>query len=458
MPKDAGFRHLDAANREIENARAQFAADDENSGGGDDLQRQVNALQRTVNAHSTRIASIEEATLELARRVKVLEGDDSVPLPPPSGGGLEPIDPSATQAHITVHAGERQEFAGHGWSVHHSFTDVPRFQRAGEMLFGNMGHVVRFWIHSPDLPAMVRAYVDSGFVELCRKHNVKYYLAAFSAYDGPRHAADRVVNQTQWLKDHGLPINMVGPVNEPGSGNRPDVPRDEMVPFYQRMRAGLPDTVDLIGLEYASNDDNPKQFFDELESADALNTVVAGAHHSYNMAGDPGLYDQRWMTVGKPIAQTEAGDGGVPSSACRFINDLTYGSRWHIFHQALAANPDDPTQKLVDHTGQPNRWYHQLRAIADAVVPGTVMRLCTWDGNHMVWTYGRKPKLHACAGRRPDGRWAIAVINGTRPGQSSWPPTSWHPPERIQVTVTVEETGRQIRRTLDSAELAVEVV
>jgi hypothetical protein len=88
----------------------------------------------------------------------------------------------------------------------------------------------------------------------------------------------------------------------------------------------------------------------------------------------------------------------------------------------------------------PNFAYHHVRQVSAAFPPGTVMRHVTSDldgFSDLVWTYGPKPPLHAAAGLRPDGRFAIGVVNST-PGGGG-PHSSWDPPTDYLVTIEVAE-------------------
>jgi hypothetical protein len=65
----------------------------------------------------------------------------------------------------------------------------------------------------------------------------------------------------------------------------------------------------------------------------------------------------------------------------------------------------------------------------------------------MVWSYGPKPPLQAAAGLRPDGRFALAVVNDTTGIDA--PRTSWDAPTAYQVTFAVPELAAQGSLELD---------
>ena len=64
----------------------------------------------------------------------------------------------------------------------------------------------------------------------------------------------------------------------------------------------------------------------------------------------------------------------------------------------------------------------------------------------MVWSYGPKPPLQAAAALRPDGRYALAVVNDT-PGITA-ARTSWDPPTDYRVTFAVPELAGAGERDL----------
>ena len=78
------------------------------------------------------------------------------------------------------------------------------------------------------------------------------------------------------------------------------------------------------------------------------------------------------------------------------------------------------------------------------------------DWPEMVWSYGPKPPLQAAAGRRPDGRYALAVVNDTT-GIDAPPRTSWDPPTPDQVTFEVPELAGRGSVTLDLCRTGAEV-
>ncbi len=98
-----------------------------------------------------------------------------------------------------------------------------------------------------------------------------------------------------------------------------------------------------------------------------------------------------------------------------------------------------------------NYGYYHVQPITSAFVPGTVMRHVTSDlpqWKDLVWTYGPKPPVQAAAGVRPDGRWALAVVNDT-PGGGSPPQYSWDPPTNYRITLDVPDLADVQRLRFD---------
>jgi hypothetical protein len=134
------------------------------------------------------------------------------------------------------------------------------------------------------------------------------------------------------------------------------------------------------------------------------------------------------------------------SLSARFLNDLNQGVVHWVWFIGLGAADEDPYQKLVMCEGScatttriyKNPAYHHAQLVSAAFPPGTVMRHVTSDlprWQEMVWSYGPKPPLQAAAGLRPDGRFALAVVNDT-PGITARR-TSWDPPTPYRVTFDV---------------------
>ena len=155
---------------------------------------------------------------------------------------------------------------------------------------------------------------------------------------------------------------------------------------------------------------------------------------------------------------TEAGGGHFDGSAerdatfaatvsARFLNDLNNGVTHWVWFIGLSHGSRDVYQKLVmcEHSCAHGRiyknyGYHHVQQVTTSFLPGTVMRHVTSDlpdFPDMVYTYGAKPPLHAAAGLRPDGRFALAVVNDT-PGLEVRT-ASWDQPTHYRVTFAVPE-------------------
>ncbi len=353
-------------------------------------------------------------------------------------------DANATpgRATLTIDPTPQQTFAGFGFS----FTDDDPYltldpaarSEADRLLFTELGtRIVRLW-HEPGNPERtLRTYRDGGVVAGALTHGVTELLLAPEGYTpgDPEGYAETLTNDILTLRQGGIPITVTGTQNEPGSGERADIPDEDLLPLYRAMRAkldakGLKD-VKLLGPEYASNDDGPKDFVAAIQADPIANAAYQGvAHHSYNMAGDPKLATLT-RAAGKQYWQTEAGGGSQDGSAefdydfaaegsARLLNDLNNGVTHWLWFIGLGQGDRDVLQKLVmlgPNGFYKNFTYHHMQQITTRFPPGTVLRHVTSDlpdARDLVWTYGVKPPLHAAAGLRPDGRYAIGVLNRTK--------------------------------------------
>jgi hypothetical protein len=275
----------------------------------------------------------------------------------------------------------------------------------------------------------------------------------------PEGYAELLTNDILTLRQNGIPITVTGTQNEPGSGERADIPDADLAPLYKAMRAkldakGMAD-VKLLGPEYANNDDGAKAFIDKIKADPVANAAYQGvAHHSYNMAGDPALAALS-LSAKKQYWQTEAGGGSKDGSAefdydfaaqgsARILNDLNNGVTHWLWFIGLGQGDRDVWQKLVmlgPNGIYKNFTYHHLQQVTTRFPPGTVLRHVTSDLQDyadLVWTYGVKPPLQAAAGRRPDGRFAIGVVNRTE-GQGEDGAFGFHAAKDYEVTLVAEE-------------------
>jgi hypothetical protein len=384
-------------------------------------------------------------------------------------------------ATLTVGTEPQQTFAGFGFSIEQdnpyaSLSDRRKAQ-VDKLMFDDLNtRIVRLWYGPGDPEPLRDFYKASGLIPHALQHGVTELLLAPWTYlgDPDKHARTIAADIATMRDDYGIKITTTGEVNEPGSGGRKVLPVDDYVPLVLAMRRELDarglQNVKTIGPEFASADDGPRIWFDRVAAnPQALAAVDGLATHSYGMAANRELAE-RVLGHHKQYWMTEAGGGDFNGSAefayafaasvsSRFLNDLNEGVDHWVWFIGLSEGTRDVYQKLVmceghcANTGRiyKNYSYHHVQQVTTSFLPGTVMRHVTStlpQFPDMVWTYGAKPPLHAAAGIRPDGRWALAVVNDT-PGGSAPPRTSWDPPTKYTVTFDVPELAKVPSMTFD---------
>jgi hypothetical protein len=389
-------------------------------------------------------------------------------VPPPA-----PSAETEASAMLTVGAQPQQTFRGLGFSFEQDnpYPALSEERKAvvDELLYGGLdARIVRLW-YGPGEPQPLRDYYQtSGIIPRALDHGVTELLLGPWNYLGdPDTHARAIADDIRTMREAwGIPITATGVVNEPSAepeSHHPYLPVEHYAPLAVAMRRevaanGLGD-VTLIGPEFASADWTAVRWFDTVaEDPAALAATDAIATHSYNMAANRDLAT-RALDHGKEYWMTEAGGGprdgnaefdygfGASASA-RFLNDLNNAVTHWVWFVGLGEGHQDVLQKLVMCEGwcrdggriYTNFAYHHVKQVSAAFPPGTVMRHVRSDLDgfgDLVWTYGAKPPLHAAAGVRPDGRWAIGVVNST-PGGGG-PHSSWDPPADYRVTIDLPE-------------------
>ncbi len=392
-------------------------------------------------------------------------------------------------ATLTVGSEPQQTFAGFGFSMEQDNPYIELSERrkaeVDKLLFDDLHtRILRLW-YAPGDPAPLRDYYKaSGIISHALQHGVTELLLAPGTYlDDPDRQAKTIAADIATMRnDYGIKITTTGVVNEPGAGNRKVVPPQDFVPLALAMRReldarGLQD-VKVIGLEWSSADDNPRQWFDAIAANPQALAAVAGlATHSYGMAANRELAE-RVLAHHKQYWMTEAGGGDFDGSAefayafattvsSRFLNDLNEGVDHWVWFIGLSHGTRDVYQKLVmcegrcANTGRiyKNYSYHHVWQVTSSFLPGTVLRHVTSNLAHfpdMVYTYGPKPPLEAAAGVRPDGRWVLAVVNDTQT-LADPPRATWDPPAKYTVTFDVPELAKVPSLTFDLCRTNAEV-
>ncbi len=392
-------------------------------------------------------------------------------------------------ATLTVGTEPQQTFAGFGFSIEQDNPYIELSERrkaeVDKLMFDDLNtRILRLW-YGPGDPKPIRDYYKaSGIISHALQHGVtELLLAPWTYLDDPDLQAKTIAADIATMRDdYGIRITTTGVVNEPGAGDRKVVPPKDFVPLAIAMRReldarGLQD-VKVIGLEWSSADDNPRQWFDAIAANPQALAATAGlATHSYGMAANPELA-QRVLAHKKQYWMTEAGGGDFDGSAefafafgalvsSRFLNDLNEGVDHWVWFIGLSHGTRDVYQKLVmcegrcANTGRiyKNYSYHHVQQVTTSFLPGTVLRHVTSNLPHfpdMVYTYGPKPPLEAAAGVRPDGRWVLAVVNDTQ-ALADPPRATWEPPGKFTVTFDVPELANVPSLTFDLCRTNTEV-
>lgn len=212
-----------------------------------------------------------------------------------------------------------------------------------------------------------------------------------------------------------------------------------------------------------------------MADAEAMNALYAWEYHSYNMSLTEEMANYLLQT-GKPIWQTEAslpeGEGVLYTNiydwadsqagaqlSTRFLADMNFGvNYWLHYVDAGVMNPWCPGCNVVsygDYNGETRAHlkFYYFRQLGRTFVPGTVIRKCTTDvhvkmgeagrdmrttDKYMEYWYGLKIPLAASAGLRPDGSWAMAVVNHTDLRFTDYG-SAYYPKTDFDVTFHVEE-------------------
>jgi hypothetical protein len=398
------------------------------------------------------------------------------PPPPPTA------DLPWYEAMLTVGGEPQQRFAGFGFSMTQDgpYGELDEEDRAevDRLLFAGLdARILRLWYGPGDTEAVHEAYQANGLIDHALAGGVReLLLGPWSYRRNPEAHARTIAEDIRTLRErYGIEITATGVVNEP-EGNPEDrkyMPESDYVPLAIAMRRELEalglSGVIVLGPEFASADGVAIDWFDVVAGdSEALASFDALGTHSYNMAARPELAE-RTLAHGKQYWMTEAGGGITDGSAefaytfatsagARFLNDLNNGVTHWVWFIGLGDGTDDVRQKLVmcegPCAGTPriykNYAYHYLQQIAASFPPGTTMRHVTSDlpeWRDMVYTYGPKPPINAAAGLRPDGRWALAVVNQTL--GTGWEQARWDDPANYRIAFQVPELAGTGSRVFD---------
>jgi hypothetical protein len=399
----------------------------------------------------------------------------------PPESGAPPPDPAAANqrpghaATLTVGETPRQRFEGFGFSFEqgspYSELSAERRAEVDRLLYDELGtRIIRLW-YAPGRPYEIRDhFLATGIIPHALEHGVTELLLGPGHYigDPEEHARTMAEDIATMRDDWGIRITASGVVNEPDAQDWKIVPASHYLPLMIAMRRELDarglEAVTTIGPEFASADDKALGWLDAIAAdPEALAATDALGTHSYNMAATPEFAErvlrnglQHWMTeAGGPEpddASAEHDHGFAASVSARFLNDINQSVTHWVWFLALGEGRRDPYQKLVMCEGHcantsriyKNASYHHAQLVSAAFRPGSVMRHVTSDlprWQEMVWSYGPKPPLQAAAALRPDGRYALAVVNDTTGISAAR--TSWDQPTDYRVTFAVPELAGQ---------------
>ena len=413
---------------------------------------------------------------------------------PPDGAAPQSVAPAAgdvprQSALLTVGEAPRQRFEGFGFSFEQGspYPDLAAGLQAevDRLLYDELDtRIIRLW-YAPGRPDEIRDhFLTTEIIPHALDHGVTELLLGPGHYigDPDEHARTMAEDMVVMRDDYGVRITASGVVNEPDAQDWKIVPASHYRPLMIAMRRELEarglGAVTTIGLEFASADDKALSWLDAI-TADpaALAATDAFGAHSYNMAATPEFAEpvlrhglQYWMTEAggpeRPDASAEHDHAFAASVSARFLNDINHGVSHWVWFIGLGEGTRDPYQKLVMCEGRcantdriyKNASYHHAQLVSRAFLPGSVMRHVTSDlpgWQEMVWSYGAKPPLQAAAGLRPDGRFALAVVNDTT-GISA-ERTSWDPPTAYRVTFEVPELAGTGNLGLDLCRTGAEV-
>jgi Glycosyl hydrolase catalytic core len=383
-------------------------------------------------------------------------------------------------ATLTAGSAPQQRFEGFGFSFEHNspygLLSEERRAEVDRLLYDELNtRIVRLWYAPEELEVLRDDYMARGIIPHALENGItELLLGPAGSYPGdPDEYARTIAEDIRVMRDdYGIRITTTGVMNEPDAHEWKIIPTSDYVPLAIAMRRELDarglDDVKIIGPEFASADHAPATWL-EVVTADpaALASFDALGTHSYNMAATP-EFAQWVLAHDKQYWMTEAGGGQYDGSAefdatfaatvsARFLNDLNNGVTHWVWFIGLSYGTRDVYQKLVmcevtcvDGRIYKNYGYHHVQQVTTSFPPGTVMRHVTSDlpdFPDLLYSYGAKPPLNAAAGVRPDGRWALAVVNDTSGIAEQI--ASWDPPTHYRVTLEVPELAATPRLTFD---------
>ncbi|MDQ3002184.1 MAG: hypothetical protein M3Y08_13105, partial [Fibrobacterota bacterium] len=278
----------------------------------------------------------------------------------------------------------------------------------------------------------------------------------------PGGSPSTIANEIQTVKNAGYTIHYTALMNEPDKREGWDKAGNlsKFLDLHNQLASrGL--ATKQICCDDANVDDDAKERIDGiLNDSDAKNYLAALSTHSYSMAGESD-YAQRAFDSGKDWWMTEHCTEGTSNptdydkasvSSNTMLNDLNQGvTHWIYFigyglsEVSLPNVHSNVFLAYYDQSsfGKPvgSNWfvfgaqYHYFRQINQTFPFGTQFRMTTSIGlpsTDMVWTYGTRSPINIAVGKRPDGRWGIAISNASVDS----PAGSWNEDYTVHLDIT----------------------
>jgi hypothetical protein len=400
-------------------------------------------------------ASMPSAT-QMISNMASLESNRNIGRFTSAAQGLEPVNTSATAVTMTVDSAPKQTMVCWGFGLGQpqawgntvagwQNNALPVYIRDAAQLYTNLGTTLlrlNSFIKNPS-PVVVDAVNNRGVDHV----HVTYYEWPVNG-NIAQEAKDLVDKlEVALATPDPLPVTSISLLGEPGAGGKPDWPPAGTDPADTAMttvRTELNNrghsNIELFPPEFASADGNSIAWTNKVIAGgtNAINAMRAAATHSYNMGPGPDWYDDTLIAVNKNIWQFELGNGTWDSVASRVLSNLNNGSATETWHQGHASNDGTPpdtlggSQRLVLDDGSTQPWYTAWRLAAQAFPRGTIMRTVTSNWNNFGiqsdgsfksldpraasrgwYTYGTKPAILYCSGKRTDGTFRLAVYNSS---------------------------------------------
>ena len=276
------------------------------------------------------LATTPEAVVTIGRDTATCDVQAAAPPNGGNGGGgdgdLEAIDRNAVQVGIVIDAQQRQTVVGHGFGLGSHSNAV-----AGKDLVRQhaKADLRRTWAAASSgctirrKAGFVTSYKPS--VDVALAHGVKHILCTGYMYRAKMQPGG--AGQSPQRCAQGRASRLPTPVFKTSpTATQLNAVTGNWVAAYRDLREQLDPRIAIIANEWRHPEKGVPEF-DGLKAGGALRHVVAGALHIYDKAGNPALYDQRWLTADMPIWSCETGDGASPKTQARYVAGIAHRLR-----------------------------------------------------------------------------------------------------------------------------------